>query len=246
MSFSSQPLLVVIPALNEERSIAIVAQRLLQLGFKVLVVDDGSKDSTSSAAKAAGADVLQLPIQIGVGGALQVGFRFAVANGFKSVVQVDADDQHPTHVVHHLEAAALAKRAHLVIGSRYLSGDTTLVSSRARRIGTKLLRWYASRETGHKITDPTSGFRIICEPLLSAFARDFPVNYLGDTFEALIYAARAGYTVDEVPAPMRPRAFGKSTIGEVHGSLLLLRSLVVVIFRLREFRLFPIEAADSE
>jgi glycosyltransferase involved in cell wall biosynthesis len=242
MSYSTQPLLVVVPALNEEESIGRVIQQLLQMRFRVLVVDDGSSDSTASVAMAAGADVLKLPIQLGVGGALQVGFRFAVSSGYKSVVQIDADDQHPIHMISALEAVALERRAHLVIGSRHLSSETTLVLTRARRIGTIVLKWLTKRATGQDITDPTSGFRIICEPLLSAFAQDFPVNYLGDTFEATIYAARAGYTIEEVPAPMRPRALGKSTIGELHGSLLLLRSLIVIIFRLRKLRLPPVKA----
>jgi len=229
--------LVVVPALNEQRSIGAVVSRLRQLRYDVLVVDDCSTDETGSVARTLGATVLSLPIRSGVGGALGVGFRFAVDNGYDSVVQVDADGQHPVDEVGNLVAAAVKSGAHLVIGSRYRSGNSTFMTSRMRRIGMHLLSFVSSRSAGVSITDSTSGFRIVREPLLTQFAHDFPDHYLGDTFEATVYAARAGFKIEEIPASITMRQFGSSSIGDIKGSLLLVRSLLIVIFRLRKLRI---------
>ena len=232
-----QSLLVIVPAFNEQRSVGAVVNQLRQLGYDVLVVDDCSTDETASVARTLGATVLSLPIRNGVGGALGVGFRFAVDNGYDSVVQVDADGQHPVDEVGNLIAAAVKSGAHLVIGSRYRSGNSTFMTSRMRRIGMRLLSFVSSRSAGVSITDSTSGFRFVREPLLTQFALDFPEHYLGDTFEATVYAARAGFKIEEIPASITVRQFGSSSIGDIKGSLLLVRSLLIVIFRLRKLRI---------
>ena len=196
------------------------------------MVDDGSTDDTSLVAEQSGAEVLRLPVNLGVGGALRAAFRFAVERGYTSVVQVDGDGQHPTHQIPDLKRAAAEHDAHLVIGSRYLSDDATLTQSGWRRFAMRLLGWSVSRAVGRRITDSTSGFRLIREPLLSEFAAEFPSYYLGDTYEATIAAARAGYTVVEVPAALRPRSSGISSASNTRAIVLIAKVLVVTLLRL--------------
>jgi len=225
-------LLVIIPAFNEAATIAQVVDGVLALNLNVLVVDDGSTDPTSELAANAGAMVLRLPFNVGVGGALRAGFRYAVDHDYSSVVQVDADGQHPLHQIIDLARAAETEQAHLVIGSRYLSSDATLKPTTLRRIVMSWLGFLASKSAGRTLTDSTSGFRIICEPLLSEFAREFPTHYLGDTFESTVAASRAGYRVTEIPAALSPRLHGQSTARPFHAILLIVKVLCNSLARL--------------
>ena len=229
----AHPLLVVVPALNEQESIGQVVREIRNQQLDVLVVDDGSTDNTAERAETAGATVLRLPVNLGVGGALRAGFRFAVDHQYAAVVQVDADGQHPAGQIRDLATAAEQHGAHLVIGSRYLSSDSTLTPTASRRIAMRLLGTVVSRVTGHTITDSTSGFRIICEPLLSEFAREFPSYYLGDTYEATIGAARAGYSIVEIPAALSNRHYGTSSASNVRAILLIAKVLIVTVLRLQ-------------
>jgi len=228
--------LVVVPALNEGQTIAGVVTELCGHGYTVLVVDDGSTDDTAEIARRHGALVLQLSINLGVGGALRAGFRYAVEEGFDAVIQVDADGQHPTHQVSNLIESAISQQASLVIGSRYLSPDATLVPSAPRHLAMRILSWYATHAAGTKITDSTSGFRIICEPLLRRFADNFPCYYLGDTFEATVHAARSGFRIVEIPAALRPRHGGVSTVGNVAAVFLILKVLLLTTLQLHMSR----------
>lgn len=224
--------LVIIPALNEERTIGEVVSAVCVLGYDVVVVDDGSVDSTAQIAAAHGAVVLRLPINLGVGGALRAGFRYAVDHGYQEVIQVDADGQHPPHQIADLQNAAASRDMHLVIGSRYLSADSTITQSLPRRFSMWCLSRIASRIAGTHITDTTSGFRLIREPLLSEFAREFPNYYLGDTFEATVGAMRAGYRVVEIPAALSPRLHGTSSTSSVRAVVLIAKVLVIALVRL--------------
>jgi len=225
-------LLVIVPALNEELAIGSVVTSLRQLRFDVLVVDDCSSDQTALIAKQSGATVLSLPVNLGVGGALRTGFRYAVSRGYTEVVQVDADGQHPVHQIVDLIDAAVRLNAHLVIGSRYLSSESTLNASLIRRMSMWVLGAIASKVTGLVLTDTTSGFRLISGPLLNEFARDFPDYYLGDTFESTIAAARAGFRVVEIPAALVPRQFGKPSTSTFAAALLVFKVLIIAIANL--------------
>jgi glycosyltransferase involved in cell wall biosynthesis len=198
--------LVVTPAHDEEESVGLVVEGVRALGLPVVVVDDGSGDNTALAATAAGATVLRLPVNAGVGAALRTGFRYAVQHGFKRVVQVDADLQHPPEAIPHMLEAA-DDGAELVIGSRYGSN----YDAGMRRIGMRLLSALVSRRLGTPVNDPTSGFKVVTEPLLSEFARSYPAEYLGDTVEALLQAGAFGARIVEVEVPMDYRATGTAT-----------------------------------
>ena len=205
---TSAAVLVVIPAYNEQDCIADVVDDVLGAGHHCLVVDDGSRDATAAVASAHGAAVVRLPINLGVGGALRTGFRYAVDHGFDVVVQVDADGQHVTEHIAHLVEALRTSDADMVVGSRFLGhGDYPMPF--VRRSAVRLLA-AVIRSTGKaRISDPTSGFRAIRRPLLDAFAADFPAHYLGDTFEAVLVSARRGYRLTEIPVEMRERQGGR-------------------------------------
>lgn len=232
--------LVIVPAWNESRSVADVVVGIRQAGFDVLVVDDGSSDNTGSAARSAGATVVRLPINLGVGGAMRCGFRYAVDHGYQVVVQCDADGQHPPEAIASLVAAQRESRVHLLIGSRFRPGADDYTVGRIRRMVMRLLGRSASRAAGAPIHDATSGFRVFSEPLLSAYAERFPAHYLGDTYEAVIAAGRAGYSVAEVPVVMRHREHGMSSASPLAAARLTIRALVVVMTRLH----FPIAVCE--
>lgn len=214
--------LVIIPAHDEENSVGQVVEGVRALGLPALVVDDGSGDNTALAARSAGATVARLPVNLGVGAALRTGFRYAVAHGFKRVVQVDADMQHPPEAIPLLLEAA--GDAELVIGSRFGSG----YNPGMRRVGMSLLARLVSRRLGVRITDPTSGFKVVSEPLLSNFARSYPAEYLGDTVEALLQAGAFGASVVEVEVPMRHRVAGEPTT-TAHAAAQFSRVILAVI-----------------
>ena len=228
---SDKPL-VLIPALNEQATIREVVLEVMDHGFDVVVINDGSGDKTAEFARAAGATVLNLRVNLGVGGALRCGFRYAVNNGYRSVVQCDADGQHPISHIQKLIDVSNQTSSHLVIGSRFRYEEILMTVPRHRRFAMWLLGVIASRACQTKITDSTSGFRLISEPLLSQFAKNFPSHFLGDTFEANVVAGRSGYKVKEVAAPISDRKAGVSSTGSGRSIILIARSILVVLFNL--------------
>lgn len=232
--------LVVIPAFNESKSIGQVLDQIASHGFQTLVVNDGSIDATADIARQHGSRVVSLPLNSGVGGALRCGFRYAVENGFTAVIQCDADGQHlPNHLVDLLNAANRID-AHMVIGSRFGYISTTHDPSLVRRFAMWALSKVAQRATKHKITDSTSGFRLIRQPLLGELAVNLPTYYLGDTFEAVVVAGRAGYHIEEIGVAMAPRMHGRSSSGNVRSILLIGKVMTTVLlgihFRLRRLK----------
>jgi glycosyltransferase involved in cell wall biosynthesis len=230
-----------VPTWNEAATVADVVAEVRSHGYDVLVVDDGSTDRSLEEAARAGAATVRLPVNLGVGAALRCGFRFAVDHGYEAVVQVDADGQHPSQAIDALVDEATGTGAHFVIGSRFATGDAGMRVGRLRRTVMTGMARIASRATGARITDSTSGFRVIREPLLSEFARTFPAHYLGDTYEAVISAGRSGYIVREVSVAMRDRAHGRSSASPIAAVRLTVRALVVAATGLH----FPIRPIDG-
>lgn len=221
------PVLIVIPAFNEAECITNVVTEIRAADFDCLVIDDGSRDATARLAAAAGARVVSLPINIGVGGALRTGFRYAVDHGFTCVVQVDADGQHVAGHVRDLLDEMHRQDLDMVIGSRFADGGTHPMSP-LRRWCIRMLSAVIARATKLRITDPTSGFRAIRSPLLEAFAADFPAHYLGDTFEAVLVAGRRGYRVGEIAVAMRERQGGRPSADLYASGQALLRACTVL------------------
>ena len=231
-TISKENTLVIVPAFNEAGSISDVLTELKSFNYQVLVVSDGSSDGTSDISRSMGIRVLDLPLNLGVGGALRAGFRFAVKEKYSAIVQIDADGQHPAGEIENLIAAANGNQAQLVIGSRFLSDGTSMKVGIVRRLVMRVLARSSSRATGTNITDTTSGFRIICEPLLTKYAMSFPTNYLGDTYEAVVAAGRSGYKVIEIPAAMRERTAGESTASIAQSLRFTVKGLIVALLRL--------------
>lgn len=227
-----QNTLVIVPALNEEGSIAEVLSSLQQNGHCVVVVSDGSSDATAEIARNCGVDVLELAINLGVGGALRAGFKFACKHDYQAVIQVDADGQHPVDHIDKLIAAANDSSADLVVGSRFIDVHTEMSVSCTRRITMRFLAWSASRATRSTITDSTSGFRLVRQPLLERFSHSFASNYLGDTYEALIAAGRAGFVVEEISAPISERLHGESSSSSVQSFLQTIRVFTVALLQI--------------
>ena len=221
--------LVVIPAFNEAKSIGQVVEQVKTFGFQTLVVDDGSIDQTADVAHQFGSHVVSLPLNSGVGGALRCGFRYAVENGFAAVIQCDADGQHLPHHLIDLVDATNRTDAHMMIGSRFGSKNTTHEPSLLRRFAMWTLSKVAQRATKNTITDSTSGFRLILQPLLGELALNLPAYYLGDTFETVVVAGRAGYHVEEIGVAMAPRSHGTSSSGNFR-SIVLIGKVLTTVF----------------
>jgi len=230
---------VIVPARNEGATVGSVAAAITAMGLPCLVVDDCSDDDTGLAARTAGARVLRLSIHLGVGGALRLGFRFAVSHGYDVVVQCDADGQHPPASIPTLLEAQARTGAHLLIGSRFVTDGESFRIGWPRRLTMRLFSALVRLRSNERVTDTTSGFRCIAEPLLSAFARSFPADYLGDTFEAVLVTARSGYQIAEVPVSMKARVAGQSSASFGRGLRSVVRAIVVAIGSLT-FRLDPL------
>lgn len=215
--------LVVIPALNEENSVADVVRDVQQAApwGRVLVIDDGSSDRTGERAEAAGADVLTLPFNLGVGGAMRAGYRFARSNGFEIVVQVDADGQHDPAVIRELVAGL--GQTDLMIGARF-AGVGEYGARGPRRWAMRVLAVVMSRVARTPLTDVTSGFKAAGPRAVRLFADTFPAEYLGDTIEALVIAARAGLIIRQQPVEMRERQAGVPSHHPIKAAVYLTRA----------------------
>jgi glycosyltransferase involved in cell wall biosynthesis len=223
--------IVLIPAFNEEAALPAVLKELAEEapGLDVLVIDDGSQDRTTAAARKAGALVAELPFNLGVGGALRTGFRFALQEGYDRAVQLDGDGQHdPSEIVHLL--AALDAGADMVIGSRFADRDGGYVVGRARGGAMRLLRLVVHALAGRYFTDTSSGFRAFGPDAIRLFSVTFPAEYLSDSVEALLLATYAGLSVEEVPVAMRERAGGIPSTRNLRLAYHYMRLLTVIAF----------------
>lgn len=200
--------LVIIPAFDEEANIATTLASLQDAceDIDIVVVDDGSTDATAALARSAGATVLVLPFNLGIGGALRTGFRYAVRHGYQRAVQFDADGQHDPASIPTL-LAAVDEGVDLAIGSRFAdAGGYEVSRMRAGAMG--MLRLVARGVAGQRFTDTSSGCRAFSRPMLEFFAADYPSEYL-ESVEALLLAAVEGYGVREVPVVMHQRRDGR-------------------------------------
>lgn len=232
--------LLVVPALNEERSVGTVVQAGRRLDYDVCVVDDGSIDSTADRAAAAGAQVLRLPVNLGVGGALRCGFRWALAHGYETVVQVDADGQHDPALVAGLLDALRDSGADMVIGSRFANGAGPYPVRGVRRMAMRILSARVRRVAGVQVLDSSSGFRAIRRPLLDRFAAEYPVEYLGDTVEALIEAGCAGAKIVEHPIAMTKRVHGSGRASAIASVWYVLRVIVAIELQHKRRNVLPV------
>lgn len=208
-------LLIVIPSYNEEAALPKLLHEIKATAFLhsfvvvPVVVNDCSKDNTEAVAKASGEAVISLVNNLGIGGAVQAGIKYAKHNGFDYVLQMDGDGQHPPAEVNKLLQAALDTNADVIIGSRFLNREG-FQTSFVRRLGIKYFHWLNRILTHKSIHDTTSGFRLLGIRAIKLAAAYYPDDYPEP--ESLIFFSRAGLTIKEVPVVMRKRQGGKSSI----------------------------------
>ncbi len=205
--------LAIVPAYNEARNLpgALAALRRAAPECDVCVVDDGSSDDTAGVARRLGAVVLREPVNLGIGGAVQTGYRWAESRGYDVAVQVDGDGQHDPAWLAALLRPLERGEADVVVGSRFLPGaGDGFRSTPVRRAGIRYLTLFLRLRCGVRVTDPTSGFRAAGRHAIELFARRYPSDYPEP--EAIALAARAGLRVAEVPVSMEERRHGRSSI----------------------------------
>jgi glycosyltransferase involved in cell wall biosynthesis len=235
---SSAPLatvwrIAIVPAYNEERNVGRVLDELRALdpGLDVVVVSDGSADRTAEVAASRGAHVITLPFNLGIGGAVQTGFRHAWEEGYELAVRLDGDGQHDPQELRALVAPVVAGEADLAVGSRFVSGGGYR-SSAARRIGIRILARVVSVIARQRLTDTTSGFQACNRRAIAVYAADLPHDY--PEVEGMVMAIKHRIRLVEVPVTMREREHGRSSIGalaSIYYMVKILLALFVDLFR---------------
>jgi glycosyltransferase involved in cell wall biosynthesis len=232
--------IAIVPALNEERSIAAVIDeiRAADPEFDVVVIDDGSTDSTAARAESAGARVVRLPFNLGIGGAVQTGLQYARDHDFSIAVQIDADGQHDPTQLPQLLAPLVAGEADVVVGSRFL-GERNYKAPFVRRIGIRVFAAIISGVVGQPLTDTSSSFRAYGRRAIAYFSRDYPHGFV-ESVEATVIASRCGLRLKEVPVVMRQRLMGQSSLTlplSIYYSIKVLVAVFVGIFRRSAYEL---------
>jgi glycosyltransferase involved in cell wall biosynthesis len=228
-AMAGKRVLLILPAWNEAEGLPFILKEIQEKlpGVDTLVVDDGSQDGTARVAAAAGATaVARLPYNLGVGGAMRLGYRYAYENDYDVAVQCDSDGQHDPGYVPTLVAAL--ETADLVIGARF-AGEGAYQVRGPRAWAMKLLSAVLSRIAKTKLTDTTSGFKACNRRMIALFADWYPVEYLGDTIEALVGAVRCGFTVRQIPVAMRERTTGTPSASPVKAAIYLGRAGFVLL-----------------
>ncbi len=204
--------IAVVPAYNESATIAAVVESLRRHApaFDTLVIDDGSSDDTGLRARQAGATVIRLPFNVGIGGAVQTGFVYAREHGYDFLAQVDGDGQHDSSHLERLIAAMDEETVDMVCGSRFLTDDYRYPVPISRRTGIHIFAFLLSRIVGMRVSDPTSGFRLYNRRAIDIFARDYPHDY--PEVEAVLILHHHRLRMREVPVRMYTRGGGTSSI----------------------------------
>jgi hypothetical protein len=207
-------ILIIIPAYNEEESLPGVIRDLQALtpSADVLVVNDGSRDATARIARDMGVKVLDLPFNLGIGGAVQAGYLYARRNGYEAAVQFDGDGQHIAGEIPTLLDSLAAGRADLVVGSRFLT-PKGYNAPLLRKIGIRIFSCVISRIVGKDVTDSTSGFRAANRRVIDFFSRFYPDDY--PEVESLVLLHKMDLRMEEVAVAMRERTGGRSSITPV-------------------------------
>jgi glycosyltransferase involved in cell wall biosynthesis len=224
----TNPNLAVVPAYNESETVTQVVGDLRRdaPGFDVLVVDDGSTDRTAEIARDLGARVLRLPFNLGIGGAVQAGFVFALENGYERMVQVDGDGQHlPSEIAVLEETMDSGRPIDMVCGSRFLT-DSGYLAPISRRTGIHIFAFLLSRLVGQPVTDPTSGFRLYNRRAIALFARDYPHDY--PEVEAVLMVHHHQLRMQEVSVQMLERGGGVSSIRSGKSAYYMVKVLLAI------------------
>ena len=234
--------IAIVPAYNEEGAIGGVVDELRAFdpGLDVVVVADGSLDRTAEVAAAHGAHVVRLPFNLGIGGAVQTGFRYAWENGYDVAVRLDGDGQHDPNELPKVLGPVLAGEADIVVGSRFIS-DETYRPTLSRRMGIRLLALVVSSIAKQRVTDTTSGFQALNTKALALFAADYPHDY--PEVEGMVMTIRHRLRLREVPVRMREREHGRSSITALRSVYYMAKVLTALFVGLFRRSVVPVEEA---
>ncbi len=236
--------IAVVPAFNEQQNVGRVIEeiRAFDPGLDIVVVDDGSVDATAAVARQHGATVLRLPFNLGIGGAVQTGFRYAFEHEYDLAVRVDGDGQHDPSQLDRVIAPVLAGEADIAVGSRFVADVEGYRSSRSRRLGIRLLAVVVSRIVGRRVTDTTSGFQALNRKGIALFARDYPHDY--PEVEATVMVSRHRLRAVEVPVSMRERSSGRSSITAMRSIYYMVKVLLAIFVGLFRRNVVPEEGTS--
>ena len=224
--------LLIIPAYNEEESLRSLIEEIKAVCLEVdyLVVNDCSSDDTERLLEELGANYITLPCNMGIGGAVQSGYRYAAQNGYDIAIQIDGDGQHDVRFVKDMVKLIEDKQADVVIGSRFIDKEG-FQSSQARRIGIRILSMLIRLMCGAKVKDVTSGFRAVNRRFIELFAENYPDDYPEP--EVIVTAKLYGAVIKELPVVMRERTTGKSSINLKRSIYYMIKvSLAIIICRI--------------
>lgn len=220
--------LVIIPAYNEEDSIKRVVESVIEAGYDYLVINDGSTDATLEICNSNGFNVLNLKQNLGIGGAVQAGHKYALSRGYDADVQFDGDGQHDAYCI-----ADLLDQLHhgydLAIGSRFLVHTDGFQSSPIRRLGIKWLSFWISTLTRTPVTDPTSGFRACSRKAIALFCKDYPTDYPEP--ESIVAACKSSLKISETSVIMHERQGGSSSIGALSAIYYMIKVTISIAIR---------------
>ncbi|MDD3766842.1 MAG: glycosyltransferase family 2 protein [Eubacteriales bacterium] len=221
--------LVVIPAYNEGKAIFSVVKTVkgAHENVDVLVVDDGSGDETFSESQRAGAKAVRLPLNLGIGGAVQTGYIYALEHGYDCVVQIDGDGQHDPKDLHKLLSLIENEKCDMAIGSRFVK-KTEYTPSFFRKIGIVYFSKLVSFITGQAITDTTSGYRAVNRKVIEQFSKYYPTDY--PEVETIVYIAKNGFKIKEVSVDMKQRMAGKSSITPLKSLYYTIKVTICLLF----------------
>lgn len=224
--------LVIIPAYNEEKNIVKTVKQLENTKLKghtldYVVINDGSRDNTKKVCIENNINFIDLPFNLGIGGAVQTGYKYAYYNNYDIAIQFDGDGQHDASYIKDL-VNEIKNGNNITIGSRFVSELSEFKSTKIRRIGINFLSWLIKLVTGKKIYDPTSGFRAADKKVIKIFADTYPIDYPEpDTIVTII---KKGFKVSEIPVKMNKRENGKSSINPMKSIYYMIKvSLAIII-----------------
>jgi glycosyltransferase involved in cell wall biosynthesis len=234
--------IAIVPAYNEEANIVrVIAElRAFDPGLEIVVVSDGSVDQTADNAEAAGVRVLRLPYNLGIGGAVQTGFKYAWEQGYDLAVRLDGDGQHVPGELPKVIHPVAAGEADIAVGSRFVAGDGYR-SSASRRLGIRLLATVVSAIARQRVTDTTSGFQALNRRALELFAADYPHDY--PEVEGMVMTIKHQLRLVEVPVQMRERVHGRSSITALRSVYYMAKVLTALFIGLFRRNVLPLEEA---
>jgi glycosyltransferase involved in cell wall biosynthesis len=235
--------IAVVPAYNEEGAIGAIVDeiRAFDASFDVVVIDDGSTDATATVAAEHGAAVVTLPFNLGIGGAVQTGFKYALEHDYELAVRLDGDGQHDPAELPKLLGPVERGEADIVTGSRFADGARAYRPPFARRIGITWFAMLVSLLTRQRVTDTTSGFQALNRRAIGLFAADYPLDY--PEVEGMVMTMKHGLRLAEVPVAMREREFGRSSITALRSIYYMVKVLTALFVGLFRRPVGPLEDA---